>query len=138
MHKSVWLITKWTIHLCCNLQPKANQACDFVRKAIAIRYGGVYLDQDVLTLRPFFSPSSYRLYDDADLGEYTGIVAGDVITRAALVAQKRECRKLPNCVNNAVMIFPKGDPFIRDAMVDTVKRQQLSNKHLLSSQNSYS
>ena len=61
------------------------------------RYGGIYLDQDVLTLRSLFSDSSFHQYDDPDLGDYSGIVTNegtgdDVITRAALTAQKDECR----------------------------------------------
>ena len=55
------------------------------------------MDQDVLTLRSLFSDSSFHQYDDPDLGDYSGIVTNegtgdDVITRAALTAQKDECR----------------------------------------------
>ena len=80
-----------------------------------LRYGGIYLDQDVMTINNLFDQNNYLKY-----GEYKGIIEADKIKKSFLVAQKSECRKQPNCVNNAIMGFPAKDAFLMDAMEEMV------------------
>ena len=87
---------------------------------LPFRYGGIYLDQDMMTVRNLFNSSAYREYDNALFGQYTEIIENDAIKKAFLVAQQTECRKQSNCVNNAIMGFPAKDEFLKSAMEETV------------------